>query len=75
MYATAGYTHRYETVAHLAHDNPPVSPSSDCSADGVEFSFPVWSDLVWGQVRVVWTDIEQVAPVVTTSGLSAPKLF
>lgn len=51
MHTTAGNTDGNESVSNLPHDDSPVCASTDSSADGSEFGFPVRPDLVfieWG---------------------------
>lgn len=78
MHASTSNSHWNQPVAHLSHDNPAIRTACNSCTDCRQLRLPIRTDLVCTvPFETVFPRVfnEADAPIVTTSGLSAPKLF
>ena len=77
MHPPAANPNGNEAVADLAHDDAPVRTPRNHRAHRRELRLPVRADVVCGSLIYINPCAEEGedAPIVTTSGLSAPKLL
>lgn len=76
VYSPTADTDRNEPVAHLPHYNAPIRTASDCRTHSRQLRLPIWADLICARrQRVRQAGGFSDEPMVTTSGLSAPKLL
>lgn len=76
MHPSATDPHRDEPVTDLSHDNAPVRTPRNHRAHGRKFRLPVRANVVCRSL--IWMNPcaeGRDAPIVTTSGLSGPKLL